>query len=112
VREALMTATTCQPAGRTGAVPLVEFVITGELDWPSLPRVRQQLDAVVSLRPRHVVIDLAGCTMLDAAAIALLLDVHRELRRAEGRLDLRRPTPRVRRILELARTTRVLPVIQ
>ena len=107
-----MTATTFQPAGGTGTVPLVEFMITGELDWSGLPPVREQLDAVVSLRPRHVVIDLAGCTLLDAAAIALLLDVHRELRHTEGQFDLRCPTPRVRRILELARTTHVLPVIQ
>jgi anti-anti-sigma factor len=107
-----MTATTLQYPGGAFTVPLVEFVITGELDWPSVPPVRRQLDAVLSLRPRQVVVDLAGCTLLDAAAIALLLDVHRELRRAEGRLYLRRPTRPVRRILELTRTTDVLPVIQ
>ena len=107
-----MTATTSQPAGTACTVPLVELVITGELDWSSVPRVRQLLDEIVSLGPRHVVLDLAGCPVLDAAAIALLLDVHRELRRGDGQLGLRRPTPRVQRVLELARMHQVLPVIQ
>jgi anti-anti-sigma factor len=105
-----MTATTLRSSGGSITVPLVEFVITGDLDWPSVPQVRRQLDAVLPLRPRHVVVDLARCTLLDAAGIALLLDIQWELRRAEGRLDLRRPTRPVRRILELARTTDVLPV--
>ena len=47
----------------------------------------------------------------DAAGIGLLLDVHRDLWRAGTRLMLRAPTPRLRRILRIARVDQVLSIV-
>jgi len=92
-------------------VAAVVVAIDGELGPEALPGARAHLDRVLSLGPKHVVIDLAGCPFLDAAAIAFLLEVHRQLWRTDGRLSLRSPSPRVRRILRTARVDGVLDVV-
>jgi anti-anti-sigma regulatory factor len=47
---------------------------------------------------------------MDAAAIVMLLRVHRQMLRADGALVLRTPPARVRRMLTLARVEQVLEV--
>ncbi|MGW5671947.1 STAS domain-containing protein [Micromonospora sp. NPDC003776] len=93
------------------AVPLVEVEITEELDLARLSEVAVVLDRVLALRPREVIIDLAECRQVDAAAIALLLDVHRRLARRRATLTLRNPNPRIHRILETARLGETVPIV-
>jgi anti-anti-sigma factor len=90
-------------------VPLVEVSIT-EFDLSCLPETGAVLDQLLALRPAQVVIDLAGCRHIDAAAIGLLLDVHRRMVRAGGVLAVRNPNPRITRILQTARLDQILPV--
>ena len=97
------------PAG-SPAVPVIEVTIGGDLDLRALPRVGPMLDEAVSLRPGQLVVDLSGCHFVDAAAIGLLLDVHRQLWRVGGLLTLRAPAPRLRRILDVARVSGVLHI--
>ncbi|MCZ7437844.1 STAS domain-containing protein [Micromonospora sp. WMMC241] len=92
-------------------VPHVRVEITDELDLDGLPEVAHVLDQVLALRPREVTIDLAGCRHVDAAAIALLLDVHRRLSRRDGTLTLSNPHPRIRRILDTAGVGATVPVV-
>jgi anti-anti-sigma factor len=75
-----------------------------------VPRLHALLDEALALNPRELVVDLESCPLVDAAAIGLLLDVHRRARRAGGVLTLRAPSPRLRRNLELARVDAVLRV--
>ncbi|MCZ7422912.1 MULTISPECIES: STAS domain-containing protein [unclassified Micromonospora] len=91
------------------SVPLVEVSIT-EFDLSCLPETGAVLDQLLALRPGQVVIDLAGCRHIDAAAIGLLLDVHRRMVRAGGVLAVRNPNPRITRILQTARLDQILPV--
>lgn len=93
------------------AVSVVEFSVPRDLDHRDLAALRARLDQVLVLRPRRVVIDLAGCTHLDATAIGLLLDVHRRLWSTDGLLSLRSPGPRLRKILEVARVDHVLDIV-
>ncbi len=90
-------------------MPLVEVSIT-EFDLSCLPETGAVLDQLLALRPGQVVIDLAGCRHIDAAAIGLLLDVHRRMVRAGGVLAVRNPNPRITRILQTARLDQILPV--
>ncbi|MCW3844150.1 STAS domain-containing protein [Micromonospora yasonensis] len=92
-------------------VPLVEVEITEELDLARLPEVAVVLDRVLALHPRAVTIDLAECRHVDAAAIALLLDVHRRMARRGATLTLRDPNPRIRRILDTARLGETVPIV-
>lgn len=90
--------------------PTVEIVVAEELDAASVPRVAALLHEAADLHPQHLVVDLAGCPFLDAAAIGVLLDVHRRVWSDGGQLTLRNPVPRVARALRLARVEHVLHV--
>lgn len=91
-------------------VPVIEVVVTEELDAEAVPRLDARLSEALQLRPAQLIVDLAGCPRIDAAAIDLLVQVHRRARRAGGLLTLRAPSARLRRNLELARVDRVLHV--
>ncbi|MEV1155957.1 STAS domain-containing protein [Micromonospora chokoriensis] len=91
-------------------LPLAEVCIT-EFDLACLPATGAVFDQLLALHPEQVVVDLSGCRHIDAAAIGLLLDVHRRLARADGVLTVRNPNPRIRRILHTARLDQVLPVV-
>lgn len=91
-------------------LPLVEVRVT-ELDLGCLPEVGAVFDRLLMLRPAQVVVDLSDCRHVDAAAIGLLLDVHRRLARADAALTVRNPNPRVRRILHIARLDQVLSIV-
>lgn len=86
----------------------VEVTVKGALDAAGVRGLRVVLDRVLARRPCELVIDLADCPFLDAAAIEVLVDAHRRAWREGGLLTLRDPSPRVRRILEIARVDHVL----
>lgn len=88
----------------------VEISITDDLHLAFLPEVGVVFDRILSLLPGEVVVDLSGCRHVDAAAIGLLLDVHRRLSRRQAALTLRDPNPRIRSILQTARVDTVLPI--
>jgi anti-anti-sigma factor len=96
---------------RPGRVPVVEVIITEELDSRAAPRLEARLDEALDLHPERVIVDLAGCPALDAAAIGVLLEAHRKTRRFGCQLTLRGPSPRLRRNLRLARVDGVMDVI-
>ncbi|MBG6065072.1 STAS domain-containing protein [Micromonospora ureilytica] len=101
-------ATPVLPARYT--LPLVEVRVT-ELDLGCLPEVGAVFDRLLALRPAQIVLDLSDCRHLDAAAIGLLLDVHRRLARADAALTVRSPNPRVRRILHTTHLDQVLSIV-
>lgn len=101
---------TTHPGTRACTVPLIEVRITGPLDMTATQAIRTTLDTAVALNPHQLVLDLADCPMIDAAAIGLLLDIHRHLWRSGAVLTLRSPTPRLRHILRIARVDNVLRI--
>ncbi|GAA1637062.1 STAS domain-containing protein [Catellatospora bangladeshensis] len=98
-------------AQTTQTVPVVEVQVCGDLDASSAPGVNEVLSEALALHPRQLVIDLAGCDVIDAAGILLLLDAHRRAIREGGMVALRSPSARARRNLKLAKVDRVLQVI-
>ena len=90
-----------------GGRSTVVVAVTGALDVTTLPRVREELERAVAGRPGRLVVDLSGCTFIDASALGLLLDLHRRMSRATGVLTLRGCCPRVLRLLSLTGLRRV-----
>lgn len=82
-----------------------------EFDLACLSATGAVFDRLLALHPAQVVVDLSGCRHIDAAAIGLLLDVHRRLTRADAVLTVRDPNPRIWRILQSARLDQVLPIV-
>jgi anti-anti-sigma factor len=92
----------------TRVMPLLEIRVTTPLSAATAGVLDGLFEDAVALRPGHLVIDLTECEYLDATGIDLLLDIHRRIWQDGGRLSLRGMSPRLLRILEIARVDRVL----
>jgi anti-sigma B factor antagonist len=79
---------------------LTTVVISGDLDAATVPALSARLAPVLAHRPRRLVLDLAQVGFIDCAATRLLLSSGGFLPDG-GRPLLRRPSPAVRRILNL-----------
>jgi anti-anti-sigma factor len=88
----------------------VRLTVTANFDLACAPDTAAVLDAVRPSRPRHVLIDLSQCDLVDGAGIGILLRAHYRLRRDAGRLTLLNPTPVVRRVLNAGNVDRVLDI--
>lgn len=86
----------------TSPIPRLELIICEASSRSASARLADRVDEVVTLRPEHVILDLASCDSLSATAIGVLVDAHRRVRRYGGRLSLRGAGPRVRRLLDLS----------
>lgn len=86
-------------------------VVRGELDVATAPLLEAVLDAVISLRPRRLEVDLAGVTFLDAQALGTLNSARRRQTARHATLVLRRPSAIVRRVLALAGLDRLFDVV-
>jgi anti-anti-sigma factor len=93
---------------RKHAIPETVVVVTEALEGAAVERWRRLLADVIALAPGRLVIDLRQAPRIDAAAIVLLLQIHRTMLRADGRLVLRAPPDTVRRMLSLGRVDHVL----
>ena len=79
---------------------ITTIVITGELDLGTMPFLAAQLARAVRDRPDRLVFDLAGTHFMDCGSARLTAGAGHWLP-GGGRPVIRRPGPRVRRILEL-----------
>ncbi len=95
------------PVTPTRTMPLLVIRVREPLDATGIPSVGGLLDDAVAVRPAQLVVDLAECEYLDAAGIMLLRDVHRRIWADGGRMTLRGISPRLGRILEIARVRHV-----
>jgi len=87
----------------TGA-PVV--AVSGDLDISNAGALEAAVASLTAARPRRIVFDLSALRFIDSAGIAVLLG-------AASRADdvrLRRPSPAVRRVVELTGLAEVLPI--
>ena len=76
------------------------MVVTGDLDLITRPVLAERLSAVLATSPRWLVLDLAQAGFMDCGSARMVACAGRFLP-AGGRLIIRRPSPMVRRVLEL-----------
>lgn len=91
-------------------IPEAVVVVTEAFEGGVVDRWGRLIADAVALRPRRLCVDLGDCPLVDAAAIAVLLQAHRTMIHMGGGLTLRGPTSRVRRILTLARFDQVFEI--
>jgi anti-anti-sigma factor len=96
------------PSSQTRTTPLVEIRVSEPLDARTAVDVSGLLEDAVAQRPMQLIVDLAECEYVDATGVILLVDTHRRVWQDGGRMTLRGLSPRLRRILEIARVDRVL----
>jgi len=82
--------------------------LAGELDMTSADDVRSAMESVLSRAPGRVVFETSGLQFMDSSGIALLLSVAQQV----PAVELRAPSPIVRRLIELTgleETLRITP---
>jgi anti-anti-sigma factor len=87
-----------------GQAPVVR--LAGELDSSNADRVAAAMVQVLAERPGRVVFDLSGLQFMDSAGISVLVRTAAEVETVE----IRDPSPIVRRVLEVTGLTGVLQV--
>jgi anti-sigma B factor antagonist len=86
------------PAG----VPVV--TVSGELDISNAGKLEQTVASVAAERPERLIFDLSGLRFMDSAGIAVLLGAAAKV----STVQLRDPSPAVRRVVELTGLTDIL----
>jgi anti-anti-sigma factor len=82
--------------------------ISGEIDIQSGPQLRDQLLSIIRRHSARLVLDLTGVTFIDCAGINVLLAARRRAQLEGGSLRVLRASPRVQRVIALARLHHVL----
>ena len=86
--------------------------LLGELDHAAAQEVMSGIeDAVEEYLPRRCVLDLSGLSFMDSSGIAVILKTDRLLRQTGGVLALSGVPGQVRRVLDVAGLTKIVPVL-
>ncbi len=90
---------------REDGVPVIR--LSGELDMVSVEGVRSAVAEALSAENEKLVFDVRELEFMDSSGIALLVSATRKVRKVE----VRNPTPIVRRIIELTGLTDILLMV-
>ena len=77
----------------------VVVTLAGELDMASVPALRASLDDIEP--SQRLVLDCAAVTFMDSSGLSLLVTLWSRLVESGGSLQVRQPSPPVRRVMEL-----------
>ncbi len=92
--------------GREGGVTLT---LSGEIDHHGARAMMRELDQAVStLLPRRLTLDLSGVTFMDSSGIALLMGAKRAMDRLGGSLRVTAIPTQPRKVLDAAGLGRLI----
>lgn len=89
---------------REGSGALVVRV-TGEVDMSNAASVREVVDQVMGTDVKSLIFDLGGLEFIDSSGLAVLLTVAQKV----PSVQLRNPSPIVRRVVEVTGLSETLP---
>jgi anti-sigma B factor antagonist len=89
----------------TGVISLV-----GEVDVYSVPQAKQAMYELVDAGAHQLLIDLTATDYLDSTAMGALVGVMKKVAESGGWVRLVGPSPRIRRLFEITRLDRILPI--
>jgi anti-anti-sigma factor len=90
---------------REDGMPVIR--LSGELDMVSVERVRSVVEGALTAEDDRLAFDVSELEFMDSSGIALLVSAARRARQVE----LRHPTPIVRRLIELTGLTELLLMV-
>lgn len=90
----------------------VVLAVSGEVDLGTAPRLREHLVALVTDGHLRVVVDLTAVEFLDSTGLGALVAGFKRLRAHEGEMRLVCAPGRIRKVFELTRLDRVLPMFE
>ena len=83
------------------------LALSGRLDMRSATEVREALHSAIDAGAGDLIVDASGVDLIDATGLGVLLGAHRRATKAGRRVVLRDASPRLVRMLRLARLHRV-----
>src|SRR3954453_15162585 len=86
------------------------LALSGNLDARSATEVREALGRAIDSGEGELVVDASGVDFVDATGLGVLLGAHRRATKAGRTMVLRDASPRLVRMLRLARLHRVFAV--
>ena len=90
---------------------LLEF--SGEMDHHGARNALKEVEiAIDAALPRSLILDFAGVSFMDSSGIAVILKTDRLLRQTGGALALCGVPRQVRRVLDVAGLTNIVPVLE
>jgi anti-sigma B factor antagonist len=81
--------------------------LAGELDSSNVDSVTKRMATVVADRPERVIFDLAGLRFMDSAGIAVLIRTAADV----DSVEIRDPSPIVKRVIEVTGLSDVLRIV-
>ena len=89
------------------------MALAGEIDLYTAPRLQSELAAALATeQPVRLVVDMSGVEFCDSTGMNVLLAAHRRAREQGGYLELARPGPAVRKILQVTGLETVFTVLE
>lgn len=82
----------------------------GELDLSTLPRLSDAFQQVVTQHSSRVAIDLDGITVLDDAALGILLGLAARIRAQDGHIYLISSNPKINEYLHKMGINLIIPI--
>jgi anti-sigma B factor antagonist len=83
------------------------LAVSGEVDVATVPRLREQLHALVAEGNRRIIVDLDGVDFLESTGLGVLVGALKRVRSNDGDLYLVCTQPRIRKVFEVTGLTKV-----
>lgn len=91
-------------------VPAV-VLVSGEVDFASVPKLRECLDQLIDRELERVDLDLRNVRFMDSVGLGLLVATHKRLEAIGGTLRILHPQVFVLKVLKVSGVDRFLEVI-
>ena len=86
--------------------------LNGEIDHHSVRTVREEIDRQICFRRADkVVLDLSSVSFMDSSGLGLILGRYTRTKENGGHLVIKNPCKSAERVLKLAGTDKIIPVI-
>jgi len=100
-------------AAASPSAGVVIGLIKGEVDLNNSPTLRSGiLQSLRKFQPKKLILNMAKVPYVDSSAIAVLVEVLKELRRTGGKVLLADLQPRVKGLLEIARLDSIFIIVK
>jgi len=90
---------------------ILKVKICGDIDHHNARQLREKIDAqIFSKKPRRVVLDFSSVSFMDSSGLGLIMGRYTNAAEIGASLIVYRPSPRVKKILELAGIERIIEI--
>ncbi|RMH05608.1 MAG: anti-sigma factor antagonist [Nitrospirae bacterium] len=83
--------------------------LSGRFDAAAKHEVQQAIEQALASGTSHVILNLVGVSLIDSAALGLLVISHRKFKDRGATVSLVNPKPEVRLILDMAAMPKLIP---